>query len=197
MISLESYKSTLANNGANLSEIRRNNADMLTNLTFTQDHEYKRVRVLTSDGWKWEDAKYIKHTTPSILKDEVDYYLQFRPKTHFKLGTYVIVPDDTSPEVNTPEDPFDQDYADRTQWWLIVGRTDANQFVRYSILKMNWDFVWIYDGEIRHCFGCVRNANSYTSKIIAPYKRKPYRIIPWNAGNSLSFINYNIRMKYA
>lgn len=165
MPSFERMKQYHANNAGAIGNQTRQIADFVINDTFTNDAAYKRVRVLTSDGWIWCDAKYQKHTTPSILKDEVDYYLQFRPKTHFKLGTYVIVPDDTSPKTNTDdlEDPFDQDYADRTQWWLIVGRTDANQFVRYSILKCNYDFKWVYNGEVCHCYGCVRNANSYTS----------------------------------
>lgn len=157
------YKTTLLSGNSTIAGVKRNQSDDIMNITFKSDPTYKKVRVLTDDGWTWQDAKYQKHTTPSILKDNVDYYLQFRPKTHFKIGTYVIVPDDTSPHINTPENPFDQPVSERTQWWLIVGRTDANAYVRYSILKANYNFKWIYKGTVQNVFGCIRNLNGYTS----------------------------------
>ena len=51
--------------------------------------------------------------------------------------------------------------------WMIVGRSDAVEFVRYSILKCNWNFKWIAKRngkkEIYNVYGCNRIANSYTS----------------------------------
>lgn len=167
MININDYKALLSSQGNSLGQIRKNQSDLIMNETFLGDPTYKKVYILTQNGWKYEDAKYQVHTTPSILKDAVDYYLQFRPKVHYPIGSYVIVPDDTSPEINLskPElnNPFLQPVAKRTQWWMIVGRTDSNSFVRYSILKCNWNFKWIYDGKVQQCFGCIRNANSYTS----------------------------------
>lgn len=142
-------------------------SDMIMDTTFTRDPTYKKVYILTKEGWKWEDAKYQFHSTPSISKDPVDYYLQFRPKVHYTIGSYVIVPDDTSPNINLTDEeiekPFTQPTTNRTQWWIIVGRDEANAFVRYMILKCDWDFRWIYKGKLMTCWGCSKNANSYTS----------------------------------
>lgn len=166
-MNINEYKTLLSSQGSNLGQIRKNKSDFLMNQTFTGDPEYKKVYILTKNGWKYEDAKYQVHTTPSILKDAVDYYLQFRPKVHYPIGTYVIVPDDTCSEINLLpgelQNPFLQPVSHRTQWWIIVGRTDANAFVRYNILKCNWEFKWVYDGKVKRCYGCIRNANSYTS----------------------------------
>lgn len=166
-MNIKDYKKILSTNGSNLSQVRRNQSDTILNTTFNGDVNYKKVYILSKDGWKFEDAKYQKHTTPSILKDNVDYYLQFRPKVHYPIGTYVIIPDDSSFDINLSDDelenPFNQDVSNRTEWWLIVGRTDSDSYVRYSVLKCNWNFQWIYDGKIQSCYGCSRNANSYTS----------------------------------
>ena len=167
MIDITTYRNTLINQGKTIAEIRRNQSNEIMNATFTQDPTYKKVYVLTKDGWKFEDAKYQFHTAASILRDAVDYYLQFRPSVHYPIGTYIIVPDDTDADINLTaqelQDPFLQPPHRRTQWWMIVNRDEANAFVRYSILKCNWNFQWMYKGQIQSCFGCVRNANSYTS----------------------------------
>ena len=79
------YKSYLASEGNTLSQIKRNESDIVINQTFTADAAYKKVYILTQNGWKFEDAKYQIHTTPSILKDAVDYYLKIRPKIHYTM----------------------------------------------------------------------------------------------------------------
>jgi hypothetical protein len=139
------------------------------NNTFTLDPTYKKVYILTKDGWKWEDAKYQFHSAPSISKDAVDYYLQFRPKVHYPVGSYVIVPDDTDFDINLSEEerlnPFSQPIENRSQWWIIVGRDEANAYVRYMILKCDWDFRWIYKDKLMSCWACSKNANSYTSGV--------------------------------
>lgn len=144
-------------------------SDLIMDATFTRDPNYKKVYILTKDGWKWEDAKYQTHSAPSIQKDPVDYYLQFRPKTHYPIGSYVIVPDDTNANINLTEEelinPFSQPTKNRTQWWIIVGRDEANAYVRYMILKCDWEFRWIYKGKLMTCWACSRNANSYTSGV--------------------------------
>lgn len=166
-MNIKEYKTLLSSRGQNLGNIKKEQSDNIMDITFMRDPTYKKVYILTKDGWKWEDAKYQFHSTPSIAKDAVDYYLQFRPKVHYPIGSYVIVPDDTSPDINLKGEelsrPFMQPVSERTQWWMIVGRDDANAFVRYNILKCNWEFKWIYDEKIYRSFGIVRNANSYTS----------------------------------
>ena len=167
MVTLDMYKNNLMSHGRNLSEIRKKQSYNIINDTFTGDPNYKKVYILTKNGWKYEDAKYQIHTTPSILKDAVDYYLQFRPKTHYPIGSYVFVPDDTNDDINIPKEylnnPFalPDEYMD--QLWMITGRDNSNMFVRYNILQCNWNFKWMNDGEVYKCWGAVRSANSYTS----------------------------------
>lgn len=174
MITQDMYKTMLFNKGATLHKARRNQSDMIMNATFTGDIGYKKVYILDKEeGWHYEDAKYSKHATPSILKDAVDNYLQFRPKVHYPVGTYVFIPDDTSFDLDfdedEPDNPFKDINFDINKLWLIVGRDDANDFVRYNILKCNWDFKWVarVNGENRilNVIGCIRNANSYTSGV--------------------------------
>ena len=145
----------------------KSQSDLLMDVTFTRDPNYKKVYILTPNGWKWEDAKYQEHSAQSIVKDPVDYYLQFRPKVHYPVGSYVIVPDDTSPDINLTEkeieNPFSQPIVNRTQWWIIVGRNEANSFVRYMILKCDWEFRWVYKGQLMTCWACSKSASSYTS----------------------------------
>ena len=166
-MNLQTYKTLLSSQGSNLSEIKKKQSQQVINNTFNRDPNYKKVYILTQDGWKFEDAKYQFHTAKSILRDDVDYYLQFRPGVHFPIGSYVIVPDDTAPEINLSEEelkkPFTQPIKKRTQWWMIVNRDNANTFVRYNILPCNWNFQWIHEGKICSCFGAIRSANSYTS----------------------------------
>lgn len=168
-MNIKQYKEYLTLHGRNQAEVKKNQSDFNIDTTFTRDPNYKRVYILTRDGWQYEDAKYQFHVANSILKDSVDYYLQFRPKVHYPVGSYVIVPDDTSFDVNLTEEqlenPFSQPVSERTQWWFIVGRDQARSYVRYNILKCNWNFQWIWKGKIMSCFGAIRNANSYTSGV--------------------------------
>ena len=180
-MNISSYKNYLSSRGNNLAQVKRNQSDVILNNTFTLDPTYKKVYILTKDGWKWEDAKYQFHTAPSISKDAVDYYLQFRPKVHYPVGSYVIVPDDTSSDINLTsgeiESPFTQPIENRSQWWLIVGRDEANAYVRYMILKCDWDFRWIYKGKLMSCWACSKSANSYTSWSILPIRYYTARCI--------------------
>lgn len=174
MITQDMYKSMLTSRGRNLSQARRNQSDMIMNATFTGDTGYKRVYILDPErGWHYEDAKYSKHATVSILKDAVDYYLQFRPKVHYPIGVYVFIPDDTSDDIGfkefEPVDPFQDEGFDLNKLWMIVNKNDDEQFVRYNVLKCNWDFRWICKVhgkmELMHVYSASRNANSYTSGI--------------------------------
>ena len=168
MIDFADYMTALSSSGPSRGSVLKNQSDIIMNASFTNDPTYRKVYILGRTGWKFEDAKYQFHMAQSISKDAVDYYLQFRPKVHYPIGSYVIVPDDTSPDVDLTEEelknPFLQPVEKRFQWWIIVGRDNANAFVRYNILKCNWNFQWLYKGQVQNCFGCVRNANSYTSK---------------------------------
>jgi len=169
IMNINQYKDYLFSHGTTMGQVKRNQSDVLMNSTFTIDPAYKKVYILTKDGWKWEDAKYQTHSAQSISKDPVDYYLQFRPKVHYPIGSYIIVPDDTSPDINLSEDelinPFTQPTKNRTQWWIIVGRDEANAFVRYMILKCDWELRWVYGGKLQTCWACSKLASSYTSGV--------------------------------
>ena len=68
MITLDMYQSMLNVKGKNLSQVRQYNSAMVMNTTFIGDIGYKRVYILDkNEGWRYEDAKYSKHATPSIL----------------------------------------------------------------------------------------------------------------------------------
>lgn len=168
-MNIDFYKRYLSTRGITLGQVKRTQSDVIINNTFTLDPNYKKVYVLTRDGWKWEDAKYQTHYAPTIAKDAVDYYLQFRPKVHYPVGSYVIVPDDKFPNTNLEGaeilNPFKQPIEKRTQWWIIVGRDESDAFVRYMILKCDWDFRWTYKDKLMSCWACSRTANSYTSGV--------------------------------
>lgn len=166
MITLDDYRGILQKDGRNLAEIRRNDAAKIVNQTFTGDIEYKRVYILDPDeGWHYTDAHFIKHSNVSISKDQVDTYLQFRPYEHHRIGSYIFIPDDTSPDLKIDEkDPLN---GDTSNLWMIVGRNDANQFVRYMVLRCTYNFKWVatVNGkrQILSCWATPRNANSYTA----------------------------------
>lgn len=163
MITVNEYNNYLRANGKHLGEVRKNQSDMIMNATFTGDIGYRRVYILDpKEGWKFVDAKFAKHSNPTIIKDQVDSYLQFRPKVHFPVGTYVFIPDDTSYELDINfEHPFQGDVSNL---WLIVGRSDYKQFVQYLIMRCNWNLKWVVGhGDRKNIYSCIgvhRNANS-------------------------------------
>lgn len=167
MIGYKWYNQYLKSRGDNLAQVRRNQSDMIINQTWTGDPTYKRAYVLTKNGWKWEDVKYQFHQSQSITRGNVDYYLQFRPGVHYPVGTYVLIPNGKNTELNLTQEelsnPFKQPIENRTQWWLIVARDNQNAYVRYNILRCEWNFRWIYNGKIENVFSVIRAANSYTS----------------------------------
>lgn len=185
MITLDSYSSIIGNNGNIYGNIRKSQSDWIMDDTFTHDVSYKKVYILDPEnGWKYEDARYQKHAAISILRDDVDYYLQFRPTVHYPIGTYVFIPDDTDFNIgfvdNEPLDPFEDEGFNLSKLWIIVNRNNSKSFVRYNILPCNWNFRWISkkngNFELLHCYGAVRSANSYTSGV-------------WSADRSTSLDN--------
>ena len=68
MVTAEMYKNYLSSYGSNLAQVKKNQSDAIMNNSFTADAQYKRVYILTKDGWKWEDAKYQRHASFPFLK---------------------------------------------------------------------------------------------------------------------------------
>lgn len=195
MITYNDYMSILSSKGSHLGEVRKNRADMIMNATFTGDIGYRKVYILDKEkGWEFVDAKFTKHAASSIVKDAVDSYLQFRPKVHYPIGTYVFIPDDTSYELTVsplPEeieepiidddpvcepDPVEEVHYDingadplcddAKNLWLIVGRTDNRQFVQYLILQCNWKLRWVVGyGDRKDLFSCWCAVRNANSRV--------------------------------
>ena len=120
------------------------------------------------------DAKFIIKSYSSLDKDQVEYYLQFKPsqKTQFEptdelyyfetdyknvymqdfpIGMYIDIPDD-------------QGIYNR---WIICSKEIGNQFVKYNILPCDYWFHFIIkkNGKRykRKIWGVTRTQSSYNS----------------------------------
>lgn len=168
--------------GRTAGEVMKRQSDQIMEKTFLNDLHTKKVHIYNSfkeiDVWTY--AKYQSVSTFSVLKDQIDYRIQFLPGEYYPLGCYIDIPGSD----------------DKYETWLIVGKDDHPQFPRYSVLKCNWVFKWIVKNELYSSLGVLRSRNSYNSGV-------------WNDGfftvveNQNSFwvptnpdtqtINYNIR----
>ena len=120
------------------------------------------------------DAKFIIKSYSSLDKDQVEYYLQFKPsqKTQFEptdelyyfetdyknvymqdfpIGMYIDIPDD-------------QGIYNR---WIVCSKEIGNQFVKYNILPCDYWFHFIIkkNGKRykRKIWGVTRTQSSYNS----------------------------------
>ena len=144
---------------------------------FTDEHGITRSLV---EGMTYEntnktkiDAKFIVKSYQSMDKDQVEYYLMFRPSqpvrfnegddlyyyetdfrkrygATFPIGLFVDVPDDRGVYHK----------------WIVCRDEPANQFPKYLILPVNYELTWIEksnDKRIkRRMWCCLRQQNSYT-----------------------------------
>lgn len=153
---LDAFRARMARQGDTQNQAYLKQSDMIINETFSRDPAYRKV-VLThapSNMYNVEfDAKYLVQSYYNITKDEVDYYLQFRPHVQVPIGSYVDVPDDNG--------VFER--------WLIVAYDDRPQFPLYYILKCNWTLKWVYEGKVYKVLGVLRNQNSYNSGVWTDY----------------------------
>ena len=144
---------------------------------FTDEHGITRS---LAEGMTYEntnktkiDAKFIIKSYQSMDKDQVEYYLMFRPSqpvrfnegddlyyyetdfrkrygATFPIGLFVDVPDDRG----------------IYHKWIVCRNEPANQFPKYLILPVNYELTWIEksnDKRIkRRMWCCLRQQNSYT-----------------------------------
>ena len=144
---------------------------------FTDEHGITRS---LAEGMTYEntnktkiDAKFIVKSYQSMDKDQVEYYLMFRPSqpvrfnegddlyyyetdfrkrygATFPIGLFVDVPDDRG----------------IYHKWIVCRNEPANQFPKYLILPVNYELTWIEksnDKRIkRRMWCCLRQQNSYT-----------------------------------
>lgn len=144
--------------------------------------EYGITRSL-AEGMTYEntnktkiDAKFIVKSYQSMDKDQVEYYLMFRPSqpvrfnegddlyyyetdfrkrysATFPIGLWVDLPDDKGVYHK----------------WLICRNEPANQFPKYLILPANYELMWVEknnEKRIKRRMWCVlRQQMSYTSGV--------------------------------
>ena len=188
---------SVKNNGAKtIGQIHKEESDWLMEETFLNDIQTRVVYLYDfahddqpylKDHMTYEnttktrvEAKFIIKTYQSMDKDQVEYYLQFRPsqKTEFSesdelyyfetdyrnkyhnddlIGMYCDIPDDKG----------------IYRKWLICKKEIANQFVKFLILPVNYELMWIErvnQERLKRKMWCVlRNQNSYNSGIWRDY----------------------------
>ena len=147
---------------------------------FTDEHGITRS---LAEGMTYEntnktkiDAKFIIKSYQSMDKDQVEYYLMFRPSqpvrfnegddlyyyetdfrkrysATFPIGLWCDIPDDTGVYHK----------------WLICRNEPANQFPKYLILPVNYELMWVEknnEKRIKRRMWCVlRQQMSYTSGV--------------------------------
>lgn len=177
------------NNAKTVGEISKENSDFLMEQTFENDiqakhcyiYDYfhddqpeKNYHITHENTTKTPiDAKFIIKEYRSIDKDQVGYYLQFRPSEpleftdgdelyyfekdyrnvfmiEFPISAYVDIPDDRGVY----------------RKWMVVDKEYANQFMKYLILPCDYHLTWVEtDGKKRvkrKMWTVLRNQNSYT-----------------------------------
>ena len=185
------------NNGAKtIGQIYKEQSDFLMEETFWNDPQSKVCYIYDyfhdDKPWLAEDithenttktkidAKFIVKTYQSIDKDQVEYYLQFKPsqKTEFSEGDelYYFETDYRKKYHNDDLIGMFIDIPDDKgiyRKWIICKKEIANQFVKFLILPVNYQLMWIEtkgQEKIKRKMWCVlRNQNSYNSGIWRDY----------------------------
>lgn len=139
-------------------------ANMVMDETFSNSTTYRKGMIYdcNMNEIKELEFRFVKTKTYTIDKDQVEYWIQFRPGVNpeiefdtskdqkHRLGYYIDVLDDNTKLIEK---------------WLIVGK-DVSEFDRYNVLKCNWMFEWLDDDRVyRKCLGCMRDRNSYNSGV--------------------------------
>lgn len=117
------------------------------------------------------DAKFVVKSYQSIDKDQVEYYLQFRPSQPLEFSEgddlyYYEIDFHKRYGADFPIGLFCDLPDDRGVYhkWLICAKEIANQFVNYLILPCNYQLMWIERNRNeklkRKMWGVLRNQNS-------------------------------------
>ena len=179
------------NNGAKtIGQIYKEQSDELMELTWDNDIQSKICYIYDfyhddqprlAEGMTYEnttktriDAKFIVKSYQSMDKDQVDYYIQFKPtqKTHFSEGDelYYFETDYRKKYHNDNfiglfiDIPNDENIYEK---WMILRTEPANQFPKYLILKCNYEFMWIENNGTekikRRMWSVLKMQSSYNS----------------------------------
>lgn len=204
------------NNGAKtLGQIYKEQSDWAMNQTWWNDPQSKVAYIYDyfhddqpeiKDHMTYEnttktriDIKFIVKSYQSMDKDQVDYYIQFRPDEKFDFTE--------KDELYYYEKNFHKKYGadypigmmidipdDRKIYhkWLICRDEPANQFPKYLILPLNYRLYWIEqngDKRIKRNMWCaIRQQSSYTSGsyVDKTFSRPDNQIKLWFSMNSIT-----------
>ena len=161
--------------------------DIATKTCYIYDHfhddfftdEHGIIRSL-AEGMTYEntnktkiDAKFIIKSYQSMDKDQVEYYLMFRPSqlVRFNEGDDLYYYEKIHSKYNSEfpiglwcDIPDDRGVYHK---WLICRNEPANQFPKYLILPANYELMWVEknnEKRIKRRMRCVlRQQMSYTS----------------------------------
>lgn len=199
MPSLETARrvASMKNNGAKtIGQIHKEESDWLMENTWDNDIQSKVCYIYDyfhddqlhlKDHMTYEnttktriDAKFIIKSYQSIDKDQVEYYIQFKPSQplefsendelyyfetdyrkrygiEFPIGLMIDIPDEKGVY----------------RKWLIAQREEGNQFLKFLILPCNFHLMWIEKNgqeRIKRKMWCVlRSQNSYNSGVYTNY----------------------------
>ena len=179
------------NNGAKtIGQIYKEQSDDIMNWTWDNDIQSKICYIYDfyhddqprlAEGMTYEnttktriDAKFIVKSYQSMDKDQVDYYIQFKPtqKTHFSEGDelYYFETDYRKKYHNDNfiglfiDIPNDENIYEK---WMILRTEPANQFPKYLILKCNYELMWIENNGTekikRRMWSVLKMQSSYNS----------------------------------
>lgn len=178
-------------NGAKtIGQIYKEQSDDMMNWTWNNDIQSKICYIYDfyhddqprlAEGMTYEnttktriDAKFIVKSYQSMDKDQVEYYVQFKPtqKTHFSEGDelYYFETDYRKKYHNDNfiglfiDIPNDENIYEK---WMILRTEPANQFPKYLILKCNYELMWIENNGTekikRRMWSVLKMQSSYNS----------------------------------
>lgn len=179
------------NNGAKtIGQIYKEQSDWAMEQTWDNDIQSKICYIYDfyhddqprlAEGMTYEnttktriDAKFIVKSYQSMDKDQVEYYIQFKPtqKTHFSEGDelYYFETDYRKKYHNNNfiglfiDIPNDENIYEK---WMILRTEPANQFPKYLILKCNYELMWIENNGTekikRRMWSVLKIQSSYNS----------------------------------
>lgn len=204
-----------------LGEKLKSDSDMLMELTWDSDIQSKICYIYDfyhddqprlAEGMTYDnttktriDAKFIVKSYQSMDKDQIDYYIQFKPSQAVRFSEndelYYFETDYKSVYGNTfPVGEYIDIPDDRGVYhkWLICREERANQFPKYLVLPCDYELCWIEingkDRIKRRMWSVLRMQSSYISMrfILETVCRKFS-----NCWNTLKVFDYNVMMKYA
>lgn len=176
--------------GNNIGQIHKNQSDWIMEETWDNDIQSKICYIYDfyhddqprlAEGMTYEnttktriDAKFIVKSYQSMDKDQVEYYIQFKPtqKTHFSEGDelYYFETDYRKKYHNDNfiglfiDIPNDENIYEK---WMILRTEPANQFPKYLILKCNYELMWIENNGTekikRRMWSVLKMQSSYNS----------------------------------